>query len=131
MVRYAVIALLPFIAAWAPAPAYVASTSATTEATGCFYTDQVRNYRTSGDSTLYVRDMRDNVFQLETFDCRDLADAQSLVFTSARGQRTICTGDRANLSSASSTSLPSRCQFEVKRIMHASDVAALPRSERP
>ena len=65
----------------------------------CFSADQVRNFRAGEHGQLYIRAMRDQVFELNSSGgCLDLDFAQRLAITpdgaSMAGGR-ICTGDWA------------------------------------
>lgn len=99
----------------------------------CFNADQVRNFRQGASGQLYVRAMRDQVFELNTSGgCMDLDAANRLAITADPmvGSR-ICTGDWARITLPGSASPVNTCRARVERILSAEEVAALPAAHRP
>jgi len=122
------LALAPLAACAAPgAPADPGPSSAR----ACFIPSQVRNFRTEGLGTVYLRTSRDEVFRL-TSACGDLDPAWRLALVSDNGV-TTCVGDRVTLQASGSVVPASsgRCSAFVDRRLTADEVAALPARARP
>jgi len=101
----------------------------------CFGAEQVRNFRAGDVGQLYVRVMRDQVFELNTSGgCTDLDFAQRLAITpdvgSLAGGR-ICTGDWARITLPASSAPVRTCRARVSRRLTEAEVAALPAARRP
>lgn len=99
----------------------------------CFNAEQVRNFRQGGSGQIYIRAVRDQVFELNTSGgCMDLDFANRLAITSdpLAGSR-ICTGDWARITIPGSASPVSTCRARVDRMLTAEEVAALPGAHRP
>jgi hypothetical protein len=95
----------------------------------------VRNFRAGDVGQLYVRVMRDQVFELNTSGgCTDLDFAQRLAITpdvgSLAGGR-ICTGDWARITLPASSAPVRTCRARVSRRLTEAEVAALPAARRP
>jgi len=132
--------------AFAMAAALTASCAPTTDTTApadgsvrsvtpCFNAEQVRNFRAGDGGQLYLRVMRDQVFELNTSGgCTDLDFAQRLAITPAgaglAGGR-ICTGDWAQITLPGSAAALGTCRARVNRVLSEEEVAALPSAHRP
>ena len=100
----------------------------------CFSTEQVRNFRQGESGRLYIRALRDQVFELNTSGgCMDLDLAHRLVITAdpPLGGSRICTGDWARITLPGSTAPSAMCRARVDRVLTADQVAALPSAHRP
>ena len=101
----------------------------------CFYGDQVRNFRPGGVGQLYIRAMRDQVFELNSSGgCTDLDFAQRLAITPDVGGLAggrICTGDWARITLPASSAPPRTCRARVSRVLTEAEIAALPGADRP
>jgi len=101
----------------------------------CFSPEQVRNFRQGRPGQLYVRVIRNDVYELNSSGgCTDLDFAQRVAITadgaSLAGGR-ICTGDWARITLPGSASPISTCRARVDRVLTAEEVAALPDAHRP
>ena len=101
----------------------------------CFSPEQVRNFRAGGPGQLYVRVMRNDVYELNSSGgCTDLDFAQRLAITAdgagMAGGR-LCTGDWARISLPGSTSGIQTCRARVTRALTEEEIAALPDAHRP
>jgi hypothetical protein len=103
--------------------------------TRCFSSEQVRNFRAGGPGTLYVRVMRDQVFELNSSGgCTDLDFAQRLAITPDVGALAggrLCTGDWARITLPASSAPVQTCRARVSRVLTDEEVAALPSAHRP
>jgi len=101
----------------------------------CFSPDQVRNFRQGRMGQLYVRAMRDDVYELNASGgCTDLDFAQRLAITAdgaALAGGRLCTGDWARITVPGSASSLQTCRARVSRVLTAEEVAALPSAQRP
>lgn len=100
----------------------------------CFSTEQVRNFRQGESGRLYVRALRDQVFELNTSGgCMDLDVAHRLSITAdpPLGGSRICTGDWARITLPGSAAPSAMCRARVDRALTAEEVAALPSAHRP
>lgn len=100
----------------------------------CFYSDQVRNFRSSSDNILYVRDTRNAVYQLDsTAGCWDIGSQYALTITPylGSGSTRLCVGDDARIGLTSSGFGPRTCRARVTRTLSEEQVAALPSRDRP
>lgn len=100
----------------------------------CFSAEQVRNFRQGGSGRLYIRALRDQVFELNTSGgCMDLDVANRLAITAdpPLGGSRICTGDWARITLPDSTAPSAMCRARVDRALTAEQVAALPAAHRP
>ena len=100
----------------------------------CFSTEQVRNFRQGESGRLYVRALRDQVFELNTSGgCMDLDVAHRVAITAdpPLGGSRICTGDWARITLPGSAAPSAMCRARVDRVLTAEQVAALPSAHRP
>ena len=101
----------------------------------CFSSEQVRNFRSGGAGRLYVRVMRDQVFELNSSGgCTDLDFAQRLAITPDVGALAggrLCTGDWARITLPASSAPVRTCRARVERVLSEEQVAALPSAHRP
>jgi hypothetical protein len=134
------------LSAFAVAAALTASCAPTTDLTAagdggarsvtqCFSTGQVRNFRAGNSGQLYLRVMRDQVFELNTSGgCTELDFAQRMAITPAgaglAGGR-ICTGEWAQITLPGSAPALGACRARVDRALSEEEVAALPPAHRP
>ncbi|HEY0599926.1 DUF6491 family protein [Brevundimonas sp.] len=101
----------------------------------CFSPEQVRNFRQGGPGQLYVRVIRNDVYELNSSGgCTDLDFAQRVAITAdgagLAGGR-ICTGDWARITVPGSSASLTTCRARVDRVLTADEVAALPSAHRP
>ncbi|MBW8304134.1 MAG: hypothetical protein K0M78_09375 [Brevundimonas sp.] len=132
----AVAALAVVTASCAPVSNTAAPGDSASAGTGqqCFNADQVRNFRQGGSGTLYIRSLRNQVFELKTSGgCLGLDMAHQLSITSDLpvGGNRICTGDWARITLPSSAIPGSTCRALVDRVLTDEEVAALPSAHRP
>lgn len=101
----------------------------------CFSAEQVRNFRAGGPGQLYIRVMRNQVFELNSSGgCTDLDFAQQLAITPDVGAMAggrICTGDWARITLPASSAPPRTCRARVSRMLTEAEIAALPAAHRP
>ncbi len=116
-----------------------ATQTATAEAQGatkiarCFRTDSVRNFRTDRQSDLYIRSLRDDVFQINTSGaCWDMDSALSIAVTpTLGGSDTVCVGDPVQIIVPNADPSRRSCRAFVAKSLTAEEVAALPDRARP
>ena len=101
----------------------------------CFSAEQVRNFRAGSTGQLYIRVMRDDVYELNSSGgCVDLDFAQRLAITPDVGGFAggrICTGDWARITLPASSAPVRTCRARVSRVLTEEEVAALPGAHRP
>ncbi|EDX79317.1 MAG: hypothetical protein B7Y85_09535 [Brevundimonas sp. 32-68-21] len=99
----------------------------------CFRTDSVRNFRTDRQSDLYIRSLRDDVFQINTSGaCWDLDSAVSIAVTpTLGGSDTVCVGDPVQIIVPNADPGRRTCRAFVTKSLTAEEVAALPDRARP
>ncbi|MCS6627471.1 DUF6491 family protein [Roseibacterium beibuensis] len=101
----------------------------------CFYGEQVRNFRAGSAGQLYIRAMRDQVYELNSSGgCTDLDFAQRLAITPDVGGLAggrICTGDWARITLPASSAPVRTCRARVSRVLTEAEIAALPDPHRP
>ena len=101
----------------------------------CFYGEQVRNFRAGGPDQIYIRAMRNQVFELNSSGgCTDLDFTHRLAITPDVGGLAggrICTGDWARITLPGSAAPSAMCRARVDRVLTAEQVAALPSAHRP
>ncbi len=101
----------------------------------CFYGEQVRNFRAGGPGQLYIRAMRNQVFELNSSGgCTDLDFTHRIAITPDVGGLAggrICTGDWARIALPASSAPPRTCRARVTRLLTEAEVAALPDAHRP
>ena len=73
------------LAAAAPAPQVASAVGEPSAERQCFRPQTVRNYRTQHDTTAYVRDLRGQVFELQTTGCRGLSASRTLAISPQTG----------------------------------------------
>jgi hypothetical protein len=105
------------------------------EARPCFYTSQVRNFRTERNQKIYVRVRNDEVYELNTFGaCVDLDSAINVGLGPrySGGSDRVCVSDQVNVIVAHPTPVVrSPCYARVDRRLTDEQVAALPDRARP
>ncbi|HYC97617.1 DUF6491 family protein [Brevundimonas sp.] len=101
----------------------------------CFIAGQVRNFRAGDTGRLYIRVVRNDVYELNSSGgCTDLDFAQQLAITPDVGGLAggrICVGDWARITLPASAAPVRTCRAMVSRVLTAEDVAALPSAHRP
>lgn len=101
----------------------------------CFSPEHVRNFRAGGPAELYIRGLRDQVFELNTTGgCTNLDFTHRLAITPdgpsiAAGR--VCTGDWVRIHLPDSTPGFGTCRARVSRALTEAEVAALPDAHRP
>ncbi|WP_298746611.1 DUF6491 family protein [uncultured Brevundimonas sp.] len=135
LTSYAAIAAAAALAAACAPTSDGTSAAGAAAATRCFSGDQVRNFRAAGAGRLYVRALRDQVFELNTAGgCIDLDVAHQIAVTSETGALAggrICTGDWARITLPASSAPVATCRARVSRTLTAAEVEALPDAHRP
>ena len=127
------------VAACAPvtpaAPGAAAAGAAATSARPCFFSSQIRNFRSDRNQRIYVRTGRDEVFELVTTGaCLDLDSAIgiALVQRFGAGSDRLCPSDQVDvIVSHPSPIHRGPCLARVERRLTAEEVAALPERSRP
>lgn len=123
------------LSACAPAATKAAAASADGDKSvaRCFRTDSVRNFRTDRQSDLYIRSLRDDVFQINTSGaCWDLDSAVSIAVTpTLGGSDTVCVGDPVQIIVPNADPGRRTCRAFVTKSLTAEEVAALPDRARP
>ena len=130
----AVAAAVALTASCAPNGDMGASGMAASPEHQCFYGDQVRNFRAGGHSQLYIRSMRDQVFELNASGgCTDLEFTHRIAITPdpGLGGGRICTGDWARITLPDSSAPVRTCRARVSRTLTPEEIAALPDAHRP
>ena len=100
----------------------------------CFNADRVRNFRQGETGRLYIRTLRNEVFELNTSGgCLDLDTAHQLAITADApvGGTRVCTGDWARIALPGSAMPDGVCRAMVDHALTAEEVAALPDAHRP
>lgn len=136
MISPAAVALAMLTAACAPTDTGAPGESAAARPERqCFSADHVRNFRAGDHGQLYVRALRDQVFELNSSGgCTDLDFAQQLAITPDVGALAggrICTGEWARITLPASSAPIRTCRARVSRMLTEAEVAALPSAHRP
>lgn len=99
----------------------------------CFRTDDIRNFRAADTTDLYIRTLRDGVYQIRTSGgCWDMDSALALAVTPALGgSSNICVGDPVNVLVPGGAPGRGVCRGTVSKSLTAEEVAALPSRARP
>lgn len=105
----------------------------TSDATRCFRTDDIRNFRAANTTDLYVRTSRDNVFLITTTGCWDMDTALAIAVTPGRGGGGYsCVGDPVDVRVPGGAGAGNgRCRGLVTKSLTAEEAAALPSRSRP
>lgn len=122
------------LAACAPTtPASEAGAQTPVRVSQCFDADQLRNFRTDRDQALYVRTVRNEVFELRsTAGCHDIDGAIGIALVPGMGSISrLCTGDWTNIEISGGGGPLSPCRAVVERRLTPEEVAALPERHRP
>ena len=123
------------LSACAPAATTAVAAAADGENTTarCFRTDNVRNFRADRQSNLYIRSLRNDVFQINTSGgCWDLDSALSIAVTpTLGGSDTVCVGDPVQIIVPNAAPGRRTCRAFVTKSLTAEEVAALPDRARP
>ena len=121
------------LAAAAPAPQAASAASEPSAERQCFRPQTVRNYRTDHDTTAYVRDLRGQVFELQTTGCRGLSASRTLGISPQTGG-TACVGEAVTVATAGPSTMGennSVCAARVTRKLSEAEIEALPSRLRP
>lgn len=99
----------------------------------CFDADLIENFAVSNTQTLYVREHRNRVFQLDTAGaCNELDSTFGIALVPGTGSvNRLCTGDWTNVLVRGSTRGTGPCRARVTRMLSEEQVAALPDRDRP
>ena len=101
----------------------------------CFSSEQVRNFRAGDTGQLFIRVMRNDVYELNSSGgCTDLDFAQRLAITPDVGALAggrVCVGDWARITLPASSAPVRTCRARVSRVLTEEEVAALPGPHRP
>lgn len=93
----------------------------------------MRNYRTLHDTTAYVRDLRGQVFELQTAGCRGLSASRTLGLL-PQTSNSACVGDAVTVAMAGPSLMGennSVCAARVTRRLTGAEIEALPSRLRP
>ncbi|HZW15713.1 MAG TPA: DUF6491 family protein [Brevundimonas sp.] len=121
------------LAAAAPAPQVASAAGEPSAERQCFRPQTVRNYRTDHDTTAYVRDLRGQVFELQTTGCRGLSASRTLGISPQTGG-TACVGEAVTVATAGPSTMGennSVCAARVTRKLTEAEIEALPSRLRP
>lgn len=129
--RFLIIPLLA-LAACAPAQPTDVGYGAPSPSRACFIPDQVRNFNARDTGHMYVRDLRDNVFDVQISGaCFELETANSMAITPyGGGGGRVCEGDSVRIQVVGSRPR-TPCMARIGKQMTADELAALPSSYRP
>lgn len=99
----------------------------------CFYADQVRNFANGPSQVLYIRSIRNEVFELSASGlCRDLDNAIGIGLTPLGGSSSrTCVGDWVQAVVPPSGLGDSPCRLQVVKRLTPEEVAALDGRYRP
>lgn len=122
-----------FLTAAGPAPLTAPAADGPSAERQCLRPQTVRNYRTHHDTTAYVRDLRGQVFELQTTGCRGLSASRTLGISPQTGG-TACVGDAVTVATAGPSTMGennSVCAARVTRKLTEAEIEALPSRLRP
>ena len=122
------------ISACAPSAQVAPEVAAASDAPDrCFRIDDIRNFSAADTTTLYVRTVRDSVYQIDsTGGCWDMDTVLALSITPMRGGfGTACVNDTVNIIVPGSTAGQGRCTGIVRKALTTEEVEALPSRVRP
>ncbi|HEX8469846.1 MAG TPA: DUF6491 family protein [Brevundimonas sp.] len=100
----------------------------------CFSEQQIRNFRSSHEGTLYLKVWGSNsgTYQLATSGgCLDLTTAQQVAVTPGLGSGRLCTGDWATVATQGFSGSPQVCRALIQKRLTDAEIAALPGRDRP
>lgn len=98
----------------------------------CFLPQQITNYRSARNRTVYVRTIGDDVFEIDAAGCFDLDASFGLAITPSFGVNDrLCVGDGARITLSSPSAGQNPCMARVVRSLTPEEVAALPGRDRP
>ncbi|WAC59181.1 DUF6491 family protein [Brevundimonas sp. SL130] len=122
-----------WLSACAPGATTVAAAEGQTSTARCFRTDAIRNFRVDGQTDLYIRSLRDDVFLINTAGgCFDLDSASSIAVTpTIGGSDNICVGDSVRVIVPGSSFGSGACRAFVTKSLNADEITALPSRARP
>lgn len=128
ILTFTAFATMAALAGCAPVSTTPADETRSSTPRACFYTDQVRNFRSGDAQSLYVRDLSRNVFQLNASGfCRDLDFANAIVIRpQAGGGNRVCVDDWVVIGAGAEP-----CRAVVRRQLTEAEVEALPSRQRP
>lgn len=121
------------LSACAPSPIVSADRASAAEERQCFLPQTMRNFRTEGDTTVYVRDGRDDVYQVSSSGCRGLSASRSFSLTPLGGG-SACVGDTVDIVTRGPSiqgENNSTCSGRVMKRLSDDEIAALPSRLRP
>lgn len=118
---------------WAPPPPGTADTDQQANVRQCFWVSSVNNFRQGETGTVYLKDSRDRVFEVEAgAGCPDLDFANTLAIRSAfNGSSRLCAGDPALISVGGSSASGGTCRVQINRMLTPEQIVALPARQRP
>jgi len=99
----------------------------------CFDADQLRNFRSNRDDSLYVRTVRNEVFELKvSAGCHNIDSAVGIALVPGMGSISrLCAGDWTNVEIGGGGAPLAPCRAVVERRLTPEEVAALPDRDRP
>lgn len=134
MHRLALIAAgLATLSACAPSSVGPGDQSAVAAERQCFLPQTMRNFRSDGDTTVYVREGRGDVYQVTSSGCRGLSASRTFSLTPLGGG-SACVGDTVDIVTFGPSirnENNSTCQGRILKRLTEDEVAALPSRLRP
>lgn len=102
----------------------------------CFYSDQIRNFREAGPGRVFVRDNRDQVFEIESSGgCFDVGSTNRFaIVTDLPGavSSRACVDDSVRILVPEGAGVRSDiCRARITSALSEAEVAALPDRQRP
>ena len=132
-IALSLIPLVLSLGACAPTGAPSAGGPTTRAERPCFYTDQVRNFANGPTQVLYIRSVRNEVFELRSAGlCLDLDNAVQVGLAPfAGGSSRTCAGDWVQAVLPSSGMGDGSCRLQVVKRLTPEEVEALDGRYRP
>jgi hypothetical protein len=132
--RQSLLVLVPAVGLLIGSAAAPSATPARAEAPErqCFYQQQVDNFRSGADQTLYLKVRGGGVYQLSASGaCTDLDNAYRLAIVPEMGASRLCTDEWATLAVPGSAAPVQTCRARIDKKLTDAEVAALPARYRP
>ncbi|QTC90388.1 DUF6491 family protein [Brevundimonas goettingensis] len=132
--RQSLLLLVPAVGLMVGSAALPAAAPARAEAPErqCFSQQQVDNFRSGRDQTLYLKVRGSGVYQLTTAGaCLDLDHAYQMAIVPEMGASRLCTDEWATLAVPGSAAPVQACRARIDKKLTDAEVAALPARSRP
>lgn len=124
---------LAAMSACAPSPMASGDGTLVASERQCFLPQAIRNFRPDGDTTVYVRDGRGDVYQVASSGCRGLS-ASRVLSLSPIGGGSACVGETVDIVTSGPSirgENNSVCAGRVTKRLSEDEIAALPSRLRP